>query len=982
MADDNTAEIKVSANTGEAESALQHLASTAEESLHKMLSGFDPVMSASVALGEAIEKLGEEAFEKLKEYTKEAIESFSELGEQVEHLQLVIGGSAESVSDLTVALAGIGVSTQAYEGFSYRLELQLKRNTAAFEKYGIATKDNSGGQLDQQTLITNVISKLREYEEGTERARVGTELLGRGYRSIADLMKLTSEEQERATAVAKNFGLELSGTDVEAAHEFEVATNLLGQEVKGFAVEIGRNLTPILSVLADFIGDVLLPVFDAFKIAMKGIGLALDLLSIPFIGLGGLLGLLYEGFVHLVNILAIAAQGLSGDLVGATKAAIAEEKRHEEAINRVTAAVMRQKAAVESHFATTLGAEDPNKAEGKKEHEAAETPVTLKNSEKELADRKIEAERNYHKLSAEEEVEFWKEKLSEVSAGTEDQIGMLDKYGKALAAASSEGLREANKAADERFGHEKKLVEDELALNAKVNAEKVKLGTMTVQEADAAEIAGIEKVTAMEVEHLQQQSNRAGLKAAERQKFIDQETEKVAAASAKIEGIRNKDADETRKAQNIQVEGEQKLLSIALQRIKAENEAALKLGQVSQQTAGEREEGALAARAGAEVGKQASNLGPDISPDSEAAITATNKIREIIAQYYLDVASLRQKDLEAAKAAQEEQFAHEKAMLDLRQQADSAANKTRLAQGQITQRQLDAIDMKAALDSIDLDIRQTVEKMVNMDKTSAAYQKLQDQLGQLDAKRGLVFAKEQEKEAQAFQQTWNQVTAQFNSAFTTAFDAIINHTETFHQAVKKLAGQLGMDIINDLINKVLLQTIETNLLRLVSDTALYKAMTTNAQTQQVAQRTMDSSAAATQEATNLALGVSYASVAGAAGVASAAAIPVYGWSIAPEAGGLDYAAAIGYMAEGGFDVPHGINPVTQLHAREMVLPAHLADPLRQSINSGNIGGGGETHLHVHAVDSKSVQRLFDNHGATLAKTLRSQLRNFSPANLR
>ena len=75
-----------------------------------------------------------------------------------------------------------------------------------------------------------------------------------------------------------------------------------------------------------------------------------------------------------------------------------------------------------------------------------------------------------------------------------------------------------------------------------------------------------------------------------------------------------------------------------------------------------------------------------------------------------------------------------------------------------------------------------------------------------------------------------------------------------------------------------------------------------------------------------------AAKAGSGGVASMAAAP---WPIsmgAPAFGAAMSAAAMAYApmasAAGGYDIPAGLNPVTQLHAREMVLPEKYADVLR------------------------------------------------------
>ena len=77
-------------------------------------------------------------------------------------------------------------------------------------------------------------------------------------------------------------------------------------------------------------------------------------------------------------------------------------------------------------------------------------------------------------------------------------------------------------------------------------------------------------------------------------------------------------------------------------------------------------------------------------------------------------------------------------------------------------------------------------------------------------------------------------------------------------------------------------------------------------------------------------------------------------------------------AEGGYDVPAGVNPMTQLHQREMVLPAPLADRVRDMSDSG-----GAVNFHVYANDTQSVAQFFKNNGHHIVKSLRQQHRGFS-----
>jgi tape measure domain-containing protein len=122
--------------------------------------------------------------------------------------------------------------------------------------------------------------------------------------------------------------------------------------------------------------------------------------------------------------------------------------------------------------------------------------------------------------------------------------------------------------------------------------------------------------------------------------------------------------------------------------------------------------------------------------------------------------------------------------------------------------------------------------------------------------------------------------------------------------------------------------------------------------------------------------VQSAGEAGAAGVASMAAAP---WPLnmtAPVFGAAMSAAALAFApvasASRGFDIPAGMNPITQLHQREMVLPAEHAETIR---NMSGENGGSAVNINVTAMDAKSVAQLFRDNGSELVKAVRYAQRN-------
>jgi hypothetical protein len=104
---------------------------------------------------------------------------------------------------------------------------------------------------------------------------------------------------------------------------------------------------------------------------------------------------------------------------------------------------------------------------------------------------------------------------------------------------------------------------------------------------------------------------------------------------------------------------------------------------------------------------------------------------------------------------------------------------------------------------------------------------------------------------------------------------------------------------------------------------------------------------------------------------SAASIPIYGWIIAAAAAAAVFAAASSYSAASGFDIPSNLNPMTQLHSKEMVLPAPMAEKVRNMTDEGAKGGGsGAMNLHIQALDGHSVQRVLTRNATHVQQALK------------
>jgi hypothetical protein len=164
----------------------------------------------------------------------------------------------------------------------------------------------------------------------------------------------------------------------------------------------------------------------------------------------------------------------------------------------------------------------------------------------------------------------------------------------------------------------------------------------------------------------------------------------------------------------------------------------------------------------------------------------------------------------------------------------------------------------------------------------------------------------------------------------------IVHWKGFGQTVTDVFQKMGEDILTIMLHAFLkpVEKLFADVLSGIAEKLLAVFIT-----QKVAAAAVDSGQVASE-----------AAVGGAAAAASIAAIPIVGPAMALEAGMGMYAAILGTFlplvlagasAAGGFgDIP--ANMLVQTHAKEMILPADIATPLRAQLRNGGMGSGGFT----------------------------------------
>ena len=285
-------------------------------------------------------------------------------------------------------------------------------------------------------------------------------------------------------------------------------------------------------------------------------------------------------------------------------------------------------------------------------------------------------------------------------------------------------------------------------------------------------------------------------------------------------------------------------------------------------------------------------------------------------------------------------------------QAESAGE---LALGKITKAQMYEMDIQFEAQRIAIQ-RQAQQARIQLAETDptqnpVALKIQQDKLLELErnyqTKKKQLLTQEQ-IENQAF-------TKSFETGMASSFTGILKTFATGTMSIKTMFAEMGKAVLSafvDIFAQIAAKWLASQLMQQVGS-----------------------------KVTALGQILANASVAGSAAFASIAAIPIVGPAMAPAAAAAAYAGAVSFAggiasASAGFDIPAGVNPITQLHEREMVLPQAQADAVRNMADGGS--GGGDVHMHVHTQSTQDFQNFLSQNSHVLAPALRRLGRNFSP----
>lgn len=175
-----------------------------------------------------------------------AAHAFEDTAKTAIDLGAATGLSTEQASRWVAVGDDLGITAEELTKGIGRLGKTL--NSGMWEKYGIETRDAAGNARDANDIMLDALDVLGKVKNETERTRIGNDLFGRGYASLAPLIGKTRAEYEGMLGSVER-GQVITEKEAKKAERLRLAEDALSDALNEVTMAVGE----IVAEMAPFI---------------------------------------------------------------------------------------------------------------------------------------------------------------------------------------------------------------------------------------------------------------------------------------------------------------------------------------------------------------------------------------------------------------------------------------------------------------------------------------------------------------------------------------------------------------------------------------------------------------------------------------------------------------------------------------------------------------------------------------------------------
>lgn len=252
MIDIGALQAKLKVDTSDAKTELNNFGTQAGETGNKFSSFISKakglVAGGAIALGvgKAVGKM------------KDMVQSSLEATDTIDKMSQKIGISKTGYQEWSHVASQSGVDVGVFKNGMKTLITQMDSAASgsqtakdAFDKLGVSFTDNTGKLKDQETMMNEAVSALAGMEDGSERARLATELFGKAGTELAPILNSGVDGIQDLKDEAHDLGLVMSDETINAGVKLGDTIANLKDSLGMVGTKIATQLYPIIQQVSE-----------------------------------------------------------------------------------------------------------------------------------------------------------------------------------------------------------------------------------------------------------------------------------------------------------------------------------------------------------------------------------------------------------------------------------------------------------------------------------------------------------------------------------------------------------------------------------------------------------------------------------------------------------------------------------------------------------------------------------------------------------
>lgn len=196
--------------------------------------------------------------------------SVKKLSSQMKNAKDVISGTAIADAELEDQLASGAITIDEYNEAYDKLYQDAYKGIDAFDALGISMSElENVGSTEE--LLSLVVSRLQNMEEGTERTAAATALLGKGAMEMGALFNTSAEDTEAMRQQIHELGGVMSDSAVKDAAAYQDSLQNMETAIDGLKRNISGNFMPSIKEMMDGIAEIFSGNFDGIDTVKEGL---------------------------------------------------------------------------------------------------------------------------------------------------------------------------------------------------------------------------------------------------------------------------------------------------------------------------------------------------------------------------------------------------------------------------------------------------------------------------------------------------------------------------------------------------------------------------------------------------------------------------------------------------------------------------------------------------------------------------------------